>query len=161
MCDIVTLMVVANVAKYAQEEQAKSANRKMARQSLAVQSQGLITKDTEQQLALQHDQDIYRRKSAISRGQVEAMGAARGTAYSNAIVQQHSEYDARHNDHLMALTNRRNSEQLAMNVDQVNHETEWQTRMMQNASGGVLGAAIAGGTGYLQGLGMEAQGAVI
>jgi len=157
MCDPITIATMtASIGSYLQEEQGKSGNRKMAGHSLAVQSQGVVTKDTEQQLAYQKDQDNFRRQAAVDKGTMLAIGAKRGTTYSSALEQTLNEYGARENDLHESNRNRRHGEMLAMNVDQANLDSEWQTRMMQNKSGGLLGLGLSGLSGWVQGKAMQA-----
>ena len=158
MCNPIMIASMAiSGLKYMQEEQMKKGARDSARLSLAVQSEGLVTKNTEQLLALETDEDNFRRQAATSKGELMASSAGRGLATSGATTAALGEHDMRQRDLLMASNNRRSGELLALSTDQSNLNMEWGNRMMQNKSGGLGGALLALGSGAMSGYSTNAM----
>lgn len=147
MCHIA---IVMSVAKHAMEEGAKKANRKQATQALKIARVGEAQRQTEEMIGAELERDKIRRKSLMAQGSVRALGAARGTAKSASLDQLLDEFAQREGHYQSAISAKRDQQALAGGMRNAARVSQWQGRMMQNKSSGLVGYALAAGQGYLQ-----------
>lgn len=150
MCHPVVMAVMA-VASHHMEEQTKKANRRMSDHSLTVSRAATTAQETNELLAASHKRQQVQRDVAMRQSQMEAAGAGRGIGQSAALASALQEYGARSNEYLGSVTADTSMKELATGFKLSSLDAKWQGEQMQNASSGVLGYAMAAGTGYMQG----------
>ena len=155
MCNPMAVAMVVNVGQHAMGEAAKRGNRRHATEALKIGRMGEAQRQTEEMTAAELERDKIRRKSRIAQGSISASGAARGTSGSSSIGQLMNEFGAREGEYQSAISAKRDQQALAGNIRDAGRISQWQGRMMQNKSSGLMGYALAAGQGYMQGKMLE------
>lgn len=132
------------------QENAKKAARQSATHALRVQEQNLATREGEQRLSREIEEDKVRRKGAVARGQLLVGGAAKGTGGSTALQTQLNEFRARETEYMGALDAQASQQSLALGIERSANISDWQGRMMANKGTGLLGLGMALGKGAMQ-----------
>ena len=150
-----TAMMAINAVQWKMGENQKAAARESATNSLANQRSAEGIRNTQEELAAQAERSKIQRKTRLAQGQLATLAANRGTSASSALQQAHSEFEMREGEYQSAISAKRDQQLLAGGVRDSARVSQWQGRMMQNASTGPLGLALALGTGYMQGQSMS------
>ena len=139
-----------SVLQWYQGEQQAQEGRKSTRNALVVQQHAQASKKTDQQLAAEIERDKFRRKSRVSMGQMQAIGASRGLAGANAMVQVDNEYEARENEYIGAVEMKRGQQDIANSIEGSANLATYYGRMKQYKGTGAAGLAMAVAGGVMQ-----------
>ena len=154
MCNPAIALAAAGAAEWYMGEQQRKATRESATLALKVGRRAEAMRQTEEMQAAELERDKIRRKTAISTGQLAAIGARRGTSTSNALQQSFNEFQTREGEYQSAISSKRKQQMLSGQIRDASRIATWQGRMMQNKSTGILGLAVSAGTGYMKGMSM-------